>query len=81
MRTFSGLVTAVKTATVLEYTTEEQLSIVRFSLWPKGLNTKYIRKDIFPVYGRKYLSRKAFHNLVAKMSVLTKRLKLRCSSG
>jgi hypothetical protein len=49
-------------ATVLEeYTTEEQSSIVRF-LWAKGLITKDIRKEMFPVYGRKCLSRKAVRN-------------------
>jgi hypothetical protein len=33
-----------------EYTTEEQRSVVRF-LWTKGLNTKNIHKEMFPVYG------------------------------
>jgi hypothetical protein len=31
-----------------EYTTDEQRS-VRF-VWAKGLNAKYIHKDMFPVY-------------------------------
>jgi hypothetical protein len=44
-------------ATVLEMCiTEEQPSIVPF--WAKGLNAKYIHKEIFPVYGWKYLSRR-----------------------
>jgi hypothetical protein len=47
-------------ATVLEYTTEEQRCVVRF-LWAKGLNAKDINKEMFPVYGGKCLSRKAFH--------------------
>jgi hypothetical protein len=53
-------------ATVLEeYTSEEQRSVVYF-LWAKGLNTKGIHKEIFPVYGGKCLSLKAVHNLVGK---------------
>jgi hypothetical protein len=55
-------------ATVLEeYTTEEQHSLVRF-LWAKGLNAKNIYKEMFSVYGRKCLSRKAVHNWVEKFS-------------
>jgi hypothetical protein len=51
-------------ATMLEeYNTEEQLSVVRF-LWVKGLGTKVIHKEMFPVYGRKCLLRKAVHNWV-----------------
>jgi hypothetical protein len=41
-----------------EYTTEEQPSVVRI-LWAKGLNAKDIHKEMFPVYGWKYLSRKS----------------------
>jgi hypothetical protein len=42
-------------ATVLvEYFTEEQCSVVRF-LWAKGLNLKDIIKEIFPVYGGKFV--------------------------
>jgi hypothetical protein len=33
-------------------------SVVVFFLWAKGLNTKDIHKEMFPVYGRKCLSRK-----------------------
>jgi hypothetical protein len=50
----------VKTATVLEeYNTEEQRSVVRFFLWAKGHNAKDIQKEMFLVYGRKCMSRKA----------------------
>jgi hypothetical protein len=35
---------------------------VRF-LWAKGLNTKNIHKEMFPVYGVKYLSLKAIVNV------------------
>jgi hypothetical protein len=55
-------------ATVLGvFTTEEECSVVRF-LWAKGLNAKDIHKEIFPVYGGKFLSRKAVHNWVKKFS-------------
>jgi hypothetical protein len=54
-------------ATVLEYTTEEQRSVVRF-LWARGLNAKHVHKEMFPVYGGKCLSRKAVHNWVEKSS-------------
>jgi hypothetical protein len=68
-------------ATVLEdCTTEEQRSVVRF-LWAKGLNAKDILKAVFPVYGGKCLSRKAVHNWVTNVSLMTKRLKRRCGSG
>jgi hypothetical protein len=54
------LLSVVKLATVLEeYTTEEQRSFVRFS-WAEGLNAKDIHKEMFPIYGGKCLSRKAF---------------------
>jgi hypothetical protein len=49
-------------ATVLEeYNTDEQRSVVRL-LWAKGFNTVDIHREMFPVYGGKCLSRKAFHN-------------------
>jgi hypothetical protein len=55
-------------ATKLEKcTTEKQRSVVRF-LWTKGHSAKDIHKEIFPVYGGKYLSRKAVHNFVEKFS-------------
>jgi hypothetical protein len=54
--------------TVLEdCTTEEQCSDVRF-VWAKGLNSKDINKEMFPVYGGKCLSRKAVHNWVTNVS-------------
>jgi hypothetical protein len=54
--------------TVLEeYTTKGQRSVVRF-LFAKGLNSKDIHKEMFPVYGGKCLSRKAVHNWVKKFS-------------
>jgi hypothetical protein len=31
-------------------------------LWAKGLNAKYIHKEMFRVYGGKYLSPKAVHS-------------------
>jgi hypothetical protein len=52
----------VKLATVLEgRTTEEKRSVVRF-LWTKGLDTKDIHKEMFPVYGWKCLLGKAVHS-------------------
>jgi hypothetical protein len=58
---FQRLVSVNKMTTVLEEgTTKEQRSVVRFSLWEKGLNAKDIRKEMFPVYGGKFLSRKRF---------------------
>jgi hypothetical protein len=35
-------------------------------LWAKGLNAKDINKEIFSVYGGKYLSRKAVEKWVKK---------------
>jgi hypothetical protein len=63
-----------------EHSTEEQCSVVRF-LWAKGLNAKDIYKEMFSVYGVKCLSRKAVHNWVANVSLMTKRLKRRRGSG
>jgi transposase len=37
-------------------------------LWAKGLNEKDIYKEMFPVYGGKYLSRKSVHNWIQKFS-------------
>jgi hypothetical protein len=54
-------------ATVLEYTLQEQNSVVRF-LWAKGLNTKNISNEMLPVYDGKCLSCKAVHNWVEKFS-------------
>jgi hypothetical protein len=50
-------------------------------LWAKGLNAKDIHKEIFPVYGGKFLSPKAIHNWVANSSLMTKSLKRRCGRG
>jgi hypothetical protein len=55
-------------ATVLEdCTTEELRSVVRF-LWAIGPNLKDIHKQMFSVYGGKYLWRKEVHNWVDKFS-------------
>jgi hypothetical protein len=59
------LISVVKMATVLQYTTKEQRSVVHF-LWAKELNAKYIHEEMFPFYGEKCLSRKAVHNWVEK---------------
>jgi hypothetical protein len=37
-------------------------------VWAKGLDAKNIYKEMCPVYGGKYLSCKAVHNLVEKFS-------------
>jgi hypothetical protein len=67
MRIFRGWFN--KMATMLEdSTTEEQRSVVRF-LWAKGLDAKDIHKPL-----------EAVHNWVADVSLMTKRLKLRCES-
>jgi hypothetical protein len=68
-------------ATMLgECATKEQRSVVHF-LWAKGLNVKDSHKEMFPVYGGKCLSCKVVHSWVAKVSLMTKRLKRRCGSG
>jgi hypothetical protein len=72
------LVSVVKMATVLdECTTQQQRSAVCF-LSAKGLNAKDIHKEMFPVYGGKRLLRKAVHNSMAYVSLMTKRLKRTC---
>jgi hypothetical protein len=53
--------------TVLEYTTGEQPSVVLFFFVNKRLDAKDIHKEIFPVYGGKYLSRKAIHSWFEKL--------------
>jgi hypothetical protein len=45
------------------FPTEEQHPVVRF-LWAKGLSAKNIHKEVCPVYGGKFLSRKAAANWV-----------------
>jgi hypothetical protein len=76
------LVSVVEMMTVLEESiTEQQSSVVFFYLWAKGLNAKDIRKEMFPAYGGKCLSRKGVHSWVANVPLMTKRLKRRCGSG
>jgi hypothetical protein len=41
---------------------------VLFFLWAKELSAKDIRREMFPVYGGKCLSRKAIHNWFKKFS-------------
>jgi hypothetical protein len=53
---------------------EEQRSVVRF-FWTKGPSENVNHKEMFPVYGGKCLSRKAVHNWVANVSLMTKILK------
>jgi hypothetical protein len=68
-------------ATVLEeYNTEEQRSFVRFLL-AKVRNAKDVHKEMFPVYGGKCLPRKAVHNWLTDVSLMTKISKRRCGSG
>jgi hypothetical protein len=69
-------------ATVLDgCSIKEYCFVMRFFLWADGLNAKDIHKEMVPVYGGKCLSRKAVHNLVANISLMTKRLKRRCGIG
>jgi hypothetical protein len=56
-------------------TTEELCSVVLFCVG-KGRSSKDIHKEMFPVYGGTCLSRKADHNWVANVSLMTKRLKM-----
>jgi hypothetical protein len=65
------------TAVLEDCSIEEQ----RSGVWEKGLNAKDIHKEMFSVYGGKCLSRKAVHNWVANLSLMTKVLKRRCRSG
>jgi hypothetical protein len=75
------LLTVVNMTTVLEVcTTEEQRFVVSF-LWSKELSAGDIHKEMFSVCGGKCLSRKAVHNWVANVSLMTKRSKRRCGSG
>jgi hypothetical protein len=54
--------------TVLEgCNTKEQRSAVHI-LWAKGLDTRDLHKEVFPVYGGKCLSPKAVHNWFEKLS-------------
>jgi hypothetical protein len=65
---------------IVERTTGKQRYVVLVS-WAKGLDAKDIHEEMLPVYGRKCLSRKAVHNWVANVSLMTKRLEPRCGSG
>jgi hypothetical protein len=47
----------------------------------KWLCAKDIHKEMFPVYDGKCLSRKAVHNWVTNVSLMTKKLKRRRGSG
>jgi hypothetical protein len=53
------------TTVLKEYSTEELNSTLSFSR-AKGLNSKHIHKEMFPVYGKKCLPLKAVHNWVDK---------------
>jgi hypothetical protein len=48
------LVSVVQLTVLEEYTTEEQSSVMCVLL-AKGLNAKYIYKEMFPLYGEKCL--------------------------
>jgi hypothetical protein len=76
-----GLVFVVKMAAVLEECITEEQHYVVDNLWVKGLNAKDIHKEMFHVYDWKCLLRKARHNWVANISMMTKRLKRRWGSG
>jgi hypothetical protein len=57
----------MRTATVLEEnTTENHHYLVRFFLWTKYLNAMDIPKEMFHVYGGKFLSRKGVQIWVIK---------------
>jgi hypothetical protein len=75
------LVAVVNKMTVLEVNTTEERCIVVSCCGKKRLSAKDIHKEMFPVYGGKYSSRKAVHNWVTNVSLMTKRLKQRCGSG
>jgi hypothetical protein len=53
---------------------------VRF-LWAKGLNANDIHKEMFSVYGGKYLLFKVVHDWVANVLLMKKSLKRRYRSG
>jgi hypothetical protein len=62
------LVSAVKMATMLEGCSTEEQGFVVFFLWAKGLSTKVIHKEMFPLHGGKCFSCKVVHNWVKKFS-------------
>jgi hypothetical protein len=51
-----------------------------FLLWAKILNAKDIHKEMLLVHIRKCLSPKVVHNLVTKVSLMTKSSKRSCGS-
>jgi hypothetical protein len=74
------LVSVVKMATVLEDVLLKS-SVLLCVFCGKKTQIKDFHKEMFPVYGGKCLSRKAAHNWVANVSLMTKRLKRRCGRG
>jgi hypothetical protein len=58
------LVSVVKMATVLEGMLPKSSAVFCVFWWAKGLNAKDIHKEMFPVYGRKCLSRKTVHKWI-----------------
>jgi hypothetical protein len=71
------LVSVAKMATVPEGIIPKSSVLLYVFLWTKGLNAKDIHKEMFPVYVGKCLPRKAVHNWVADVSMMTKKLKRR----
>jgi hypothetical protein len=73
------LVSVVKMATVLEYTTEEQCSFMLF-LWKKGLNANNTHKEIF-LFTVGIFVAKSISALVANVLLMIESLKWRCGNG
>jgi hypothetical protein len=67
-------------ATVLEECIIAEQRFVVLFLWAKRFNAKDIHNEMFPVYGGKFLPRKAVHNWVANVSLMTKVLKRKCGN-
>jgi hypothetical protein len=67
-------------ATVIEVVIPKSSVLLCFS-WAKGLKEEDIHKEMFSVCGGKCLPRKAIHNCMANVSLMTKTLKRRCGSG
>jgi hypothetical protein len=68
------LVSVVKMTTLLEGVLRKSSVQLRVFMGER-FTEKYIHKEMFPVYGGKLLSRKAVHNRVVNISLMTKRLK------
>jgi hypothetical protein len=66
---------------VLEECTIDEQRFIVLSCRQKRLNAKDINKEIFSAYDGECLSRKAVHNWVPNVSLMTKRLKRSCGSG